>query len=243
MSSSNPLQTKHVPKDAQVIMSILKDMGVVDFEPQTIVQLLEFTYRYVTSTLEDARVYATHANKKVIDIEDVQLAVHMQLDKNFTTPPPRDMLLEVARNKNSVPLPQIRPHCGIRLPPDRYCMTACNYELKSNKKPPAMTKQTSVFGASQSSVFKSQIKPTLKRSIQTIARTQTVTIPKPVIKFTPTTTSGEASSQPQIQVQQSLPQQVNQPQQQQQWKHIVQQPVIQTIMEVDESPASVLKSE
>lgn len=44
MSSSNPLQTKHVPKDAQVIMSILKDMGVVDFEPQTIVQLLEFTY-------------------------------------------------------------------------------------------------------------------------------------------------------------------------------------------------------
>lgn len=44
------------------------------------------------------------------------------------------MLLEVARNKNSVPLPQIRPHCGIRLPPDRYCMTACNYELKSNKK-------------------------------------------------------------------------------------------------------------
>lgn len=106
-----------------------------------------------------------------------------------------------------------------------------------------MTKQTSVFGASQSGVFKSQIKPTLKRSIQTIARTQTVTIPKPVIKFTPTTTSGEASSQPQIQVQQSLPQQVNQPQQQQQWKHIVQQPVIQTIMEVDESPASVLKSE
>lgn len=44
------------------------------------------------------------------------------------------MLLEVARNKNSIPLPQIRPHCGVRLPPDRYCMTACNYELKSNSK-------------------------------------------------------------------------------------------------------------
>ena len=44
------------------------------------------------------------------------------------------MLLEIARTKNSLPLPQIRPHCGIRLPPDRYCMTACNYELRSNKK-------------------------------------------------------------------------------------------------------------
>lgn len=52
---------------------------------------LHYCAGYVTSTLEDARVYATHANKKVIDVEDVQLAVHMQLDKNFTTPPPRDV--------------------------------------------------------------------------------------------------------------------------------------------------------
>lgn len=50
---------------------------------------------YVTSTLEDARIYATHANKKMIDVEDVQLAVQMQLDKNFTTPPPRDVSITV----------------------------------------------------------------------------------------------------------------------------------------------------
>lgn len=38
-------QLKHVPKDAQVIMSIMKDMGIVDYEPKVINQLLEFTYR------------------------------------------------------------------------------------------------------------------------------------------------------------------------------------------------------
>lgn len=37
-------QIKHIPKDAQVIMSILKELGVTDYEPRVINQLLEFTY-------------------------------------------------------------------------------------------------------------------------------------------------------------------------------------------------------
>lgn len=36
---------KHVPKDAQVIVSIMKDMGITEYEPKVINQLLEFTYR------------------------------------------------------------------------------------------------------------------------------------------------------------------------------------------------------
>lgn len=34
-----------MPKDAQVIMSIMKDMGINEYEPRVINQLLEFTYR------------------------------------------------------------------------------------------------------------------------------------------------------------------------------------------------------
>jgi hypothetical protein len=46
-------QTKHVPKDAQVIMSIMKDMGINEYEPRVINQLLEFTYRkYVGKEFE-----------------------------------------------------------------------------------------------------------------------------------------------------------------------------------------------
>lgn len=44
MSTNNPPPTKQIPKDGQVIISILKDMGIMDFEPQAITQLLEFTY-------------------------------------------------------------------------------------------------------------------------------------------------------------------------------------------------------
>ncbi|KAF9805931.1 hypothetical protein SFRURICE_004143 [Spodoptera frugiperda] len=116
------VQAKHIPKDAQVIMSIMKEVGITDYEPRVVNQLLEFTYRYVTSVLDDARVFATHAKKKTIDLDDVRLAVQMQLDKSFTSPPPREVLLEISRVKNVNPLPMIKPHCGLRLPPDRLLM-------------------------------------------------------------------------------------------------------------------------
>jgi len=126
---------KILPKDAQVMVAILKDMGINDFEPRVINQMLEFSYRYVTTILEDARVYSNHAKKKSIDMEDVKLAVQLATEESFTSPPPREALLELARAKNAIQLPLIQPKTGIRLPPDRHCLTATNYKLKSKQKP------------------------------------------------------------------------------------------------------------
>ena len=36
---------KSIPKDGQVMISILKDMGINDFEPRVVNQMLEFSYR------------------------------------------------------------------------------------------------------------------------------------------------------------------------------------------------------
>jgi transcription initiation factor TFIID subunit 9 len=36
---------KTLPKDAQVMAAILKDMGVTDYEPRLINQMMEFSYR------------------------------------------------------------------------------------------------------------------------------------------------------------------------------------------------------
>lgn len=130
--------SKSSPKDAQVMSAILKDMGVLDSETRLINQMLEFTYRYVTDVLEDAKVYSNHANRKNIDAEDIKLAVQVKMDHSFTSPPPRDLLMEIARQKNSQPLPLIKPYCGPRLPPDRYCLSQPNYKLKTVKKPRSM---------------------------------------------------------------------------------------------------------
>jgi len=126
---------KSVPKDAQVMISILKDMGINDFEPRVVNQMLEFSYRYVTNILEDAKVFSQHAGKKNIDLDDVKLSVSMQADQSFTSPPPREALLELARVKNSTQLPIPQNKLGLRLPPDRHCLTNTNYKLKGPNKP------------------------------------------------------------------------------------------------------------
>ncbi|XP_076662574.1 TBP-associated factor 9 [Halictus rubicundus] len=197
---------KHIPKDAQVIMSIMKDMGITDYEPKVINQLLEFTYRYVTCILDDSRIYANHAKKKFIDLDDVRLAVKMQLERTFTNPPPRDVLVDVARAKNNIPLPFVKPSNGLRLPPDRYCLNATNYKLRNAPKKGVGKPLHSLVGNNvqgcQSKIKMEGNKTGLsivKRpgTLATVSRTQTISIPKPVLKFS-TATTGPATVKAQV---------------------------------------------
>jgi len=126
---------KSIPKDGQVMISILKDMGINDFEPRVINQMLEFSYRYVTNILDESKIYSQHAGKKIVDLDDVKLSVSMQAEQGFTSPPPRESLLELSREKNATQLPIPLNKLGLRLPPDRHCLTNTNYKLKGKNKP------------------------------------------------------------------------------------------------------------
>ncbi|XP_012259851.2 transcription initiation factor TFIID subunit 9 [Athalia rosae] len=211
-------QVKHVPKDAQVIMSVMKDMEIPDYEPKVINQLLEFTYRYVTCILDDSRVYANHAKKKFIDLDDVRLAVKMQLERSFTNPPPRDVLLDVAKAKNNIPLPFVKPNNGLRLPPDRYCLNSTNYKLKNaTKKIVTKALHTIVGNSFSGGQTRLKMEPNktglsiVKRpgTLATVARTQAISIPKPVFKFS-TGSAGTAAvksavGKPKIQISSGQP--------------------------------------
>lgn len=120
-----------IPKEAQVMATILRDLGISDYEPAVVTQMLEYSYRYITSVLEDARIYSNHARKKALDVDDVKMAVQMQCEQNNTAPPTREVLLELSQFRNSTQLPLVKPGAGLRLPPDRHCLTAVNYRLRS----------------------------------------------------------------------------------------------------------------
>ncbi|XP_031626418.1 transcription initiation factor TFIID subunit 9 [Contarinia nasturtii] len=182
---------KHIPKDAQVIMSIMKELNVTDYEPIVINQLLEFTYRYVTCILDDAKVYANHAKKKVIELDDVKLASQMTLEKAFTTPPPREVLLELARSKNVIPLPIIKTHCGLRLPPERHCLLSANYKLRAAELQPKKLGKSALdrSGSKNKSTGSTMLK---RQSIANSSKTQTVSIPKPTFKVS-ANTNGSAN--------------------------------------------------
>lgn len=173
--------------------------------------MLNYILGYVTCILDDAKVYANHAKKKVIELDDVKLACQMTLEKAFTAPPPREVgvrsnfkqiffpskfkrqserklfiyflqvLLELARNRNATPLPVIKTHCGLRLPPERHCLLSANYKLRASEvQPKKLTKSALDRGTPK-------IKPTptaLKRqSMGNPSKGQNVNIPKPVFKF------------------------------------------------------------
>ncbi|XP_041482954.1 transcription initiation factor TFIID subunit 9-like [Lytechinus variegatus] len=188
MASSNKTQ----PRDAEIMTAILKDMGVTDYEPRVINQMLEFAYRYVTDVLDDSQVYSGHAGRRDIDVEDIKLAIQTRLDHSFTTPPPREFLMEIAKQKNSSPLPAIKPHNGPRLPPDRYCLSSCNYRLKPPHKRPTLTLPSrlslgSSIGSKPSPTFSIVSKSSsfsLKNSSSSYTMvTQSPTVSKPAINI------------------------------------------------------------
>ncbi|KAG9445083.1 hypothetical protein H6P81_016423 [Aristolochia fimbriata] len=67
---------EELPRDAKIVKSLLKSMGI------------------------------QHAFKPAIDCEDIKLAIQTKVNCSFSQPPPRKVLLELARNRNKIPLPK-----------------------------------------------------------------------------------------------------------------------------------------
>lgn len=89
-------------------------------------------------------------------------------------------------------LPLIKPHCGLRLPPDRHCLLSVNYKLRASEaQPKKMTKSALERPLPKNKSIGAAI---LKRqSLGSIPKSQTVNIPKPVFKFS-ASSNGKAGS-------------------------------------------------
>ncbi|KAL9239297.1 hypothetical protein vseg_013633 [Gypsophila vaccaria] len=118
-----------LPRDAKIVKSLLKSMGVEEHEPRVVHQFLELWYRYVVDVLTDAQVYSEHAGKATIDPDDIKLAIQSKVNFSFSQPPPREVLLELAKNRNKIPLPKNAGGPGIPLPPEEDTLIAPNYQL------------------------------------------------------------------------------------------------------------------
>eukprot|EP01028_Stygiella_incarcerata_P010080 TRINITY_DN5083_c0_g1_i1.p1 TRINITY_DN5083_c0_g1~~TRINITY_DN5083_c0_g1_i1.p1 ORF type:complete len:151 (+),score=23.21 TRINITY_DN5083_c0_g1_i1:59-454(+) len=75
------------PREAQYVAQILEAMGVDDYEPQVVRQLMEFSHRYITGVLRDAQSYMEYAGHTELHLEDVKLAIQSRVNYSFTTPP------------------------------------------------------------------------------------------------------------------------------------------------------------
>lgn len=89
--------------------------------------------------------------------------------------------MELARSRNTTPLPLIKTHCGLRLPPERHCLLSANYKLRAAEIVPKRLTKSALDRSSGKS--KSNVSTNLKRqSIPNATKKQIVSIPKPTFK-------------------------------------------------------------
>lgn len=136
----------YVPRDARLMALILQSMGIQDVQPPALMMMLEFAHRYVYEVLQDALVYADHANSSKsaagvsnLSVDDIQLAIQSRVNHSFTSPPSKDMLLALSSSLNSVPLPPISDKYGVKLPPVQHCLTNVNFSIVPNPPPDDMS--------------------------------------------------------------------------------------------------------
>ncbi|KAI0231876.1 Transcription initiation factor TFIID subunit 9, partial [Massospora cicadina] len=84
---------------------------------------------YTCDVLQDAQILSDHCGKTAVDYDDVSEAIYGRIHHSFAPPPPQDFLDELAQTVNSIPLPPIQEKFGVRLPPEKYCLTSANYQI------------------------------------------------------------------------------------------------------------------
>lgn len=104
------------PRDARIIEAILRTMGVDQYDPRVVNQLLELLYRYVSTVLIDARNVCEHTFKAQIDAEDIKLAIKSRCSHSFLQAPSREVTMRMAAERNSIPLPPVDQKAGVALP-------------------------------------------------------------------------------------------------------------------------------
>ncbi|PRP89464.1 hypothetical protein PROFUN_01327 [Planoprotostelium fungivorum] len=115
------------------VQSILKSMGIEDYEPRVVNQLVELMHRYVSEVLRSSSVYSSHAGRTDIDLSDIKLAMVARNAKTFIQPTPRELMSQYAESRNKTQL-QMPHKYGVVLPDSGACLLANNYQVEPRRK-------------------------------------------------------------------------------------------------------------
>ncbi|KAK3125672.1 hypothetical protein QOZ80_7BG0608250 [Eleusine coracana subsp. coracana] len=125
------------PRDALVVRKILRSVGLREgeYDSRVVPQLVEVARRYAGDVLVEARAYADHAGRASLQAEDVRLAIRANAALS-PVPPRREVMLDLARSRNTIQLPRSSaPRGSIPLPPLQDIMLSENYLCVRRTKP------------------------------------------------------------------------------------------------------------
>ncbi|MCJ1311034.1 Transcription initiation factor TFIID subunit 9 [Agyrium rufum] len=150
--SSNDGASIKKPRDARLIHMILANLGVTAYQERVPLQLLDFAYRYTSSTLQDALHLtaenygmssigtgtgksgagpnAAHIEAGGISINALRLSIASRTHYQYNPTLPKDFYQELAQERNRIVLPSIQRSRDMELPDERYCLTGTGWTLK-----------------------------------------------------------------------------------------------------------------
>lgn len=72
-------------------------------------------------------------NTSKLTVEDIRLAIAARTQYQFKPTAPKELQLQLAADRNKKALPQVMGSWGIRLPPEKYCLTAKEWDKNDDK--------------------------------------------------------------------------------------------------------------
>lgn len=143
MSAKEEVETA-VPRDVRLLHLILAAQGIQQYQDQVPLQLMDFAYRYTTAVLKDAALYSDHAHATInnagnpganvpLTTDDVRLAIAARTNYQFKPTPPKELLLELAAERNKTKLPPPVATWGLQLPPEKYCLNGKDWSLSDEE--------------------------------------------------------------------------------------------------------------
>ncbi|TVU37956.1 hypothetical protein EJB05_11302 [Eragrostis curvula] len=126
------------PRDEWMVRKLLRSVGLKEgeYDPLVVPQFVEVARRYAGDVLVEARAYAGHAGRVSLEADDVRLAIRAKAASS-PGPPRREVMLDLARSRNTIQLPKSSaPPGSIPLPPLQDTMLSQNYLFAPLMKPP-----------------------------------------------------------------------------------------------------------
>ncbi len=138
------------PRDTRLIHIFLANLGVTAYQERVPLQLMDFAYRYTSSTLQDAlhltsegygssshgqttgrgTAAANHNDMSSVSLSSLRLSIASRTHYQFNPNLPKEFYQDIAQERNRVALPAVDRDWGLRLPPEQYCLTGEGWNLK-----------------------------------------------------------------------------------------------------------------
>lgn len=135
------------PRDARLIHLVLANYGVNAYQERVPLQLMDFAYRYTSSTLQDAIHFvsegygtsgpgtgsgkaAAQNDLNSVTLSSLRLSIASRTHYQFNPTLPKEFYNDIAQEKNRVGLPPVSKDWGMRLPPEQYCLTGAGWNLR-----------------------------------------------------------------------------------------------------------------